>query len=68
MWMIGIGLGIILLVVGFLVKERRLRRVLLVLGAVLLAAGLIYGGLVGLLLGGIVRTGERKQEKEEDLS
>ena len=53
MWMIGIGLGIILLVVGFLVKERRLRRVLLVLGAVLLAAGLIYGGLVGLLLGGI---------------
>ena len=53
MWMIGIGLGIILLVVGLLVKERRLRRVLLVLGAVLLAAGLIYGGLVGLLLSGI---------------
>ena len=53
MWMIGIGLGIILLAAGFLVKERRLRRVLLVLGAILLAAGLIYGGLVGLLLSGI---------------
>ena len=53
MWMIGIGLGIILLAAGFLVKERRLRRVLLVLGAGLLAAGLIYGGLVGLLLSGI---------------
>ena len=53
MWMIGIGLGIILLAAGFLVKERRPRRVLLVLGAVVLAAGLIYGGLVGLLLGGI---------------
>lgn len=53
MWMIGIGLGIILLAAGFLVKERRLRRVLLALGAVLLAAGLIYGGLVGILLSGI---------------
>lgn len=53
MWMIGIGLGIILLAAGFLVKERRWRRALLVLGAILLAAGLIYGGLVGLLLSGI---------------
>ena len=53
MWMIGIALGIILLVSSFLVKERRPRRVLLVLGAVVLAAGLFYGGLVGLLLGGI---------------
>ena len=53
MWMIGTGLGAILLAAGFLVKVRRRRRALLILGAILLAAGLIYGGLVGLLLSGI---------------
>ncbi len=36
-----------------LTKKRRLRRPLRLLGAALLAAGLIYGGLTMLLLGGI---------------
>ena len=41
------------LLAGFWVKEERWRRVLKALGAVLLAAGVLYGALVGLLLGGV---------------
>ena len=50
MWMIGIGLGAAALLAGRLTKKRRPLRLL---GAALLAAGLIYGGLTMLLLGGI---------------
>ena len=53
MWMIGIGLGAAALLAGRLTKKRRLRRPLRLLGAALLAAGLIYGSLTMLLLGGI---------------
>ena len=53
MWMTGIGLGAAVLLVGFLTKNRRLRRPLRLLGAALLAVGLIYGGLTMLLPGGI---------------
>lgn len=53
MWMTGIGLGAAVLLVGLLTKNRCLRRPLRLLGAALLAAGLIYGGLAMLLLGGI---------------
>lgn len=53
MWMMLCGLGAAALLAGFWVKEERWRRVLKALGAVLLAAGVLYGALVGLLLGGV---------------
>ena len=53
MWMIAAALGMIALVAGLCVKAPRARRVLVILGALLLAAGLAYGVLVALLLGGI---------------
>ena len=53
MWMMLCGLGAAALLAGFWVKEERWRRVLKALGTVLLAAGVLYGALVGLLLGGV---------------
>ena len=53
MWMLGTGQGGAALLAGRLTKKRRLRRPLRLLGAALLAAGLIYGGLTMLLPGRI---------------
>ena len=63
MWMIGIGLGAAALLAGRLTKKRRLRRPLRLLGAALLAAGLIYGGLTMLLLGGALSEGSASRKR-----
>ena len=51
MWIILAALGIIAM--GLLIKAPHTRRTLLFLGTLLLVAGLVYGGLTALLLGGI---------------
>lgn len=53
MWIILAALGIIAMLSGLLIKAPHTRRTLLFLGTLLLAAGLVYGGLTALLLGGI---------------
>ncbi len=51
MWLIGTGTGALALLLGLLGKGPR--RVLIPLGAGLLAMGLLYGALTACLLGGI---------------
>jgi hypothetical protein len=53
MWIILAALGIIAMLAGLLIKAPDTRRTLLFLGTLLLVAGLVYGGLTALLLGGI---------------
>ena len=53
MWVIGIVIGAVMLLAGFLVKEPRARTALRIAGGALLLINLVYGGLVVLLLSGI---------------